>query len=216
MFRVIDSNPEDAPDEARPKRRRSRQNAWRDGLAAHTVIAGVEDAKFYRVFERAIIASFEPRSAIEHELVLRLVSLFWRLRRATAIETALLQRHIGLDHSSRVDTRNRNEEAATIAHPRLSHRCHHQRSIGVTEATPGALHPSSSSDGPRAHKMAESFWRLAGMGFDPFERAGAYEARLWRQAAQTIWMLAALRRPPAAARRSFRKPLASYFWHSEG
>jgi hypothetical protein len=45
---------------------------------------------------------------------------------------------------------------------------------------------------------------------------GSYEARLWRQTAQTIWTLDAMRRPPpAATRRPFRKPLARFYWDAE-
>jgi hypothetical protein len=45
------------------------------------------------------------------------------------------------------------------------------------------------------------------------ERAGAYEARLWRQAAQTIWTLDAMRRPPTVpVPPRFRKAIARYFW----
>jgi hypothetical protein len=47
-------------------------------------------------------------------------------------------------------------------------------------------------------------------------RVGSYEARLWRQAAQTIWTLDAMRRPPPALpRRPFRKPVARYYWDAE-
>jgi hypothetical protein len=39
------------------KRPRSRHRAWRDGLAAQTIIENLEDGKSYRSFERAIVAS---------------------------------------------------------------------------------------------------------------------------------------------------------------
>src|SRR6202011_3204185 len=72
-------------------KRRSRQNAVRHGLSAETVIEIVEDIDDYRGFEAAIIADYDARTAVERELVLRLASLLWRLRRATAIETELLR-----------------------------------------------------------------------------------------------------------------------------
>ena len=56
--------------------RRSRRKAWRDGFAAQTVIAGLEDDRSYQALERAIVASFGPRSVIELELIHRLGSLF--------------------------------------------------------------------------------------------------------------------------------------------
>jgi hypothetical protein len=45
----------------------------------------------YQAFEAAIIADYDARTAVERELVLCLASLLWRMRRATGIETDLLQ-----------------------------------------------------------------------------------------------------------------------------
>jgi hypothetical protein len=73
------------------KRRRSRRRAWRHGLADQTVVRNVEDARSYRAFERILIGNIDPRSVIELALVHRLASLLWRLRRASAIETALFE-----------------------------------------------------------------------------------------------------------------------------
>jgi hypothetical protein len=43
----------------------------------------------------AVTADYGAQSAVERELVLRLASLLWRLRRATAIETFKIQaRHL--------------------------------------------------------------------------------------------------------------------------
>src|SRR5438046_538184 len=72
-------------------KRRSRRNAVRHGLCAETVIEIVEDIEDYRAFEAAVIADYDAQTAVERELVLRLASLLWRLRRATAIETDLLR-----------------------------------------------------------------------------------------------------------------------------
>jgi hypothetical protein len=72
---------------------RSRSNAIRHGLTAETVVEALEDAQDYRAFEMAIAAEFEGRTAVERELVLRLASLLWRLRRATAMEAGLLTLH---------------------------------------------------------------------------------------------------------------------------
>jgi hypothetical protein len=70
----------------------------RHGLTAETVIGALEDAEDYRAFEAAIIADYDAQSAIERELVLRLSSALWRLRRSTAIETGLFE--IEADHLS--------------------------------------------------------------------------------------------------------------------
>jgi hypothetical protein len=72
-------------------KKRSRGNAVRHGLTAETVIVGLEDAEDYKAFELSVTADFDVQTAVERELVLRLASLLWRLRRAAAIETGLLQ-----------------------------------------------------------------------------------------------------------------------------
>ena len=64
-------------------KRRPRQNAVRHGLTAETVINALEDAEDYAKFEMAVTADYDAPSALERELVLRLASLLWRLRRAT-------------------------------------------------------------------------------------------------------------------------------------
>jgi hypothetical protein len=74
----------------------SRCNAVRHGLTAETVIGTLEDAEDYKSFEAAITADYDAQSAVERELVLRLASLLWRLRRATTIETGLFD--IQADH----------------------------------------------------------------------------------------------------------------------
>src|SRR5664280_1286650 len=72
-------------------KRRSRCNAVRHGLTAETVIAALEDWKDYQAFEAAVISDYDAESAVERELVLRLASVLWRLRRATGMETALFE-----------------------------------------------------------------------------------------------------------------------------
>src|ERR1700730_13651100 len=72
-------------------KRISRRNALRHGLTAETVIDGLEDSEDYRGFEAAIVADYDAETAVERELVLRLASLLWRLRRIIAIETDLFQ-----------------------------------------------------------------------------------------------------------------------------
>jgi hypothetical protein len=164
--------------DVRVRRRRSRRKGWRAGLASQTVIENLEDLKCYRSFERAIVGSFGPRNIIELELIHRLVSLLWRLRRASAIETGLL---------------------------------------GMQDARPPALpSPSKTNDGlgnrPASCAIAQRFLGLCRLDPALLERAGAYEMRLWRQAAQTIWLLDVIRRPPLVARRPYRKPAPHYLW----
>jgi hypothetical protein len=58
---------------------------------AETVVGSLEDDEDYKAFEAAVIADYCAETAVERELVLPLESLLWRLRRATAIDSALLE-----------------------------------------------------------------------------------------------------------------------------
>ena len=55
------------------------------------MIDALEDAEDYAAFEMVVTADYDAQSAVERELVLRLASLLWRLRRATAIESGLFK-----------------------------------------------------------------------------------------------------------------------------
>jgi hypothetical protein len=94
-FRQIEANRRNARLSTGPVteegKRRSRQNALRHGLTAETVIDALEDAEDYAAFEMAVTADYDAQSAVERELVLRLASLLWRLRRASAIESGLFK-----------------------------------------------------------------------------------------------------------------------------
>jgi hypothetical protein len=99
-LRQIEANRCNATKSTGPKteagKMQSRRNAVRHGLSAETVIEIVEDIEDYRGFEAAVIADYDVRTAVGRELVLRLASLLWRLRRATAIETDLLSIQAGI------------------------------------------------------------------------------------------------------------------------
>ncbi len=99
-FRQMEANRRNASKSTGPNteegKQRSRCNAVRHGLTAETVISALEDAEDYKAFEAAITADFDAQSAVERELVLRLASLLWRLRRTTTMETGLFE--IQADH----------------------------------------------------------------------------------------------------------------------
>ena len=94
-FRQFEANRRNALRSTGPKtnegKQRSRLNAVRHGLTAETVVRSVEDAEDYKAFEATIIADYCAETAVARELVLRLASILWRLRRATAIETDFLE-----------------------------------------------------------------------------------------------------------------------------
>src|SRR6202048_2817438 len=94
-YRQIEANRRNALKSTGPKtetgKQMSRRNAVRHGLTAETVIGALEYAEDYKAFETAVTADYDAQSAVERELVLRLASLLWRLRRATTMETGLFE-----------------------------------------------------------------------------------------------------------------------------
>src|SRR3954468_2353250 len=92
-FKQIEENRRNASRSTGPTTKegklRSRRNAVSHGLTAETVIGGLEDAEDYKAFEAAVTADYDAQSAVERELVLRLASLLWRIRRATTMANAV-------------------------------------------------------------------------------------------------------------------------------
>src|SRR5262245_24135275 len=180
---AADGEPDGSDFDQKPQHRKSRRRGWRAGLASHTVVENLEDPRCYRSFERAIVDSFGPRTVIELELIHRLASLLWRLRRASAIERGLF----GMQDVQQT---------------------------GRPPALPSGIKPNVARANWSANDaIAQRFLGLCRLDSALLERAGAYEMRLWRQAAQTIWLLDAIRRPPPAVRRLYRKPAPHYLWY---
>lgn len=191
---------------------RSRRNAVRHGLTAETVIGALEDAQDYKGFEAAVTADFNPETAVERELVLRLASLLWRLRRTTSIETGMFQ-----TSGEMVGEREQAVEPPRETFPDMGaqagkvrpavpsepnfggpviqhHRLAQCSNVGRTE--------NSMEDTDTVSHLAVRFLHLAAVDKGAFERLGRYETALWRQVCQTVFMLEVLRRgPPAAGRR---------------
>jgi len=198
------------------KRRRSRRRAWRDGLADQTVVRNVEDIRDYRAFERLLIRSIDPRTAIELALIHRLANLLWRLRRASAIETGLFEVQgeflLAQRQSSAREQPGAVQTAARLnGHGKMpGSNGPHEPPASDRESLSTSMHPPLEP-GSKSRVIAQRFLRLSNLDPSLFDRVGRYEARLWRQAAQTIWTLDALRRPPpTTARRSLRKPIIPF------
>jgi hypothetical protein len=196
-FRQFVANQRNAQKSTGPKteegKRQSRRNAVRHGLCAETVIETVEDIEDYRAFEAAIIADFDAETAVERELVLRLASLLWRIRRATSIETDLIRLQ------TEVSCKRRSCGPAKWA---LTARYHLRRSDCRSDATSGVRNDGSgvqfkvcsgdefSMPGPSACRdLAHSFQRLNNLDNGAFERVGRYESALWRQIVQLMLVL---------------------------
>jgi hypothetical protein len=206
------------------KSRRSRRHAWRDGLADQTVIKTLEHVRSYRAFERALIASVDPRSVLELALAHRLASLLWRLRRASAIETGLFEMQ-GEPLSARRQDPSRGASQPRVL-PTATGPNGHSKAPGSNgrDDRPISNQDNSLSMTMRAapgrwsksRTIAQCFLRLSNLDPTLLDRVGSYETRLWRQAAQTIWTLEEIRRPPPAPTgRRFRKPARISYWDVE-
>jgi hypothetical protein len=199
------------------KRRRSRSHAWRGGLADQTVVRNFEDVRPYRAFERALIASVDPRSALELALVHRLASLLWRLRRASAIETGLFEIQ-GKFLSARGQAPSRGPTQPGTLQTATGANGHSKApgSNGRSDAPARDQEPvSTTSMRPPlrpSHALAQCFLRLSNLDPTLLDRVGNYETRLWRQAAQTIWTLEAMRQPPPPLRQRLRNRIAPFTW----
>jgi hypothetical protein len=205
-FRQIEANRRNAGKSTGPiteeGKRRSRCNAVRHGLTAETVIGALEDAEDYKAFEAAIIADYDAQSAVERELVLRLASLLWRLRRATIMETGLFEIQadhlIGFRQVRQVSSTSR--EVVHALFGRADPASFDPRSHGITDGTEAATNPGSKSVESAAEPnadLARCFLRLANLPNFALDRLSRYEATLWRQFRQTLFALDALdRRKP--------------------
>jgi hypothetical protein len=199
-FRQIEANRRNALRSTGPKtedgKRRSRQNAVRHGLTSETVIAALEDIEDYQAFEAAVIADYDARTAVERELVLRLASLLWRIRRATAIETDLLQIRTADTHSKPPTKRNtaivRLYRVLRTTTRRDAYNFTGPRGDGQRKQVDDQSEPiEASSDNPVTHlrDLTCCFLRLANLDNGVFERLGRYETALWRQTVQTLLAL---------------------------
>jgi hypothetical protein len=212
-FRQIEANHRTARKSTGPNReegkQRSRCNAVRHGLTAETVIGALDDAEDYKAFEAAITADYDPHSAVERELVLRLASLLWRRRRATTMETGLFE--IQADHLNafrqdcQVQPATREVVYALFGRTESDHfdgDSASHRIVSDTEVRPSSV-PSAPE--PPIHsnsEFARCFLRLANLPNYALDRLSPYEATLWRQVRQILFALDALDRRKPQDRRS--------------
>jgi hypothetical protein len=173
-------------------KRRSRRNAIRHGLTAETVIDALEDPADYKAFERAIKSDYSPQTAIEGQLVTRLASLLWRLRRAVIIESGLLNIQAGI-------IRYQTAARANIEHntDRLSIFRRFLGPIDLESPTRGDIRVDSIHlDKPETNQpntnIARSFLRLTSLDDRVFEHLGRYGTNLWRQTAQILLLLSSI------------------------
>jgi hypothetical protein len=193
-FRQIEANRRNAQLSTGPKteegKSRSRRNAVRHGLTAETVIVALESAEDYAAFEMAVTSDYDARTAVERELVLRLASLLWRLRRTTAIESGLFK--IQAEHLLQFRHRQRVERSLKS----IDDLCRFAGATGNNEQKNDDLSVgsenwilSSSKLVVQANDLTHSFIRLSNLPTNPLDRLSRYEAALWRQACQILFTL---------------------------
>src|SRR5262249_39982805 len=207
-YRQIEANRRNALKSTGPKteagKQASRCNALRHGLAAETVIGALEDAKDYEAFEAAITADYDAQSAVERELVLRLASILWRLRRATTMET-------GLFEIQAQQLRDNQENCQLPGHSNdviqaLFRRDDSTSGSGVSHSALSEIetvsHSALKPDTPTV-EFARCFLRLANLPNFALDRFSRYEATFWRQAGRVLYALEKLdrRKPQERARR---------------
>jgi len=182
-------------------KRKSRQNPLRHGLTAETVIDALEDAEDYAAFEMAVTADYDAQSAVERELALRLASLLWRLRRASAIESGLFK--IQAKHLLQFRQRRQAHQVppkiidSTAV---MTEEGYHDEPISALDPrAPVGVEPADQSG-----DLTRSFIRLSNLPTYPLDRLSRYEATLWRQACQILFALQVLDRRKPWERARFR------------
>ena len=195
-FRQIEANRRNAQLSTGPVtdegKQKSRQNALRHGLTAETVINALEDAGDYAAFEIAVTADYDAQSAVERELVLRLASLLWRLRRATAIESGLFKiqaYHLLQFRQSRRARQSRQNVIDSMYRNAVTteEEMGHNEDEPTDAPTTGSKSSVETDD--QFDDLTRSFVGLTDLPNYPLDRLSRYEATLWRQACQILFTL---------------------------
>jgi hypothetical protein len=164
----------------------------RHGLTAETVIGALEDAEDYRGFEAAITADYDAQSAVERELVLRLASLLWRLRRATTIETGLFEiqaDHLGNFRRTHQISPASREIVYALFNASSDRQAASDGLANVTGTRPASGLASAQGQVVPDIELTRCFLRLCNLPNYALDRLSRYEAILWRQAGQILLAL---------------------------
>ena len=212
-LKQIEANRRNAQKSTGPKRGRQTAfvpqcgSTWIDCRDDHRPL---EDAEDYQAFEEAVAASFDPENAVERELILRLASLLWRLRRAASIETGLFQIAPAINRElPRPDTAARphsNNAVVRIGQVRGAASLHEACSPHH-DAPQGPYAGRTLTEQPFDTKLllTQRFLGLARLN-GAFERITRYELALWRQVRQTLFALDGLQRRSSGRRHQHSRP----------
>jgi len=195
-FRQIEANRRNARLSTGPTteegKKKSRRNAVRHGLTAETVIDALEDAEDYTAFEMAVTSDYDARTVVEREFVLRLASLLWRLRRATAIESGLFR--IQAQHLLQYRRRRRAQEPQNSDdnNYRIINTSENEGSRGEGPVVGNSGSRLNLETDVQGDDLTWSFVRLSNLPTCPLDRLSRYEATLWRQACQILFAIRCL------------------------
>ena len=149
-------------------------------------------------------ADYDAETAVERELVLRLASVLWRLRRATGIEAALFEFVAAEPDKNEHDHSHSNLiGCGSLSEQNQLHLLAMRR--------PGPTAGNDSSLDAR-RDVGDCFLRLTALPTFALDRLGRYEHLLWRQARQIVFTLESQRRrrrasshprPPFSLRRTY-------------
>ncbi len=173
---------------------RSRRNALRHGLTAETVIAALEDADDYQAFEAAVTADYDAETAIERELVLRLASVRWRLRRATGVEMALFEAVIAENGKVQRGSLVPTLVPGPTDDPPAQAQLHLATTQGYNAAAQSEFGSDTNKTPDMTNNIGDCFLRLAALPTFPLDRLSRYEYLLWRQTRQLVSTLESLKR----------------------
>jgi hypothetical protein len=175
---------------------RSRANAVRHGLTAETVVESLEHSNDYKAFEAAIISDYGAETAVARELVLRLASLLWRLRRATAIETDLfrIQAEAVLEHQLAEAHSPDNSSDGASDEVMLIRTSDEETSLALSENEIEQRESANVGNINTMRSLTFCFLRVANLDSGAFERLNRYQTALWRQTIQAVFALHPIRR----------------------
>jgi len=115
----IQANQQNAQRSTGPKspegRAKSALNAIKHGLCAQTVIISSENSDEFRTFHKNLSADFAPVNQIERNMVSRIVSLSWRLERATKYESLVLDKILKAQFEADTQNNETNPSCGTAA-----------------------------------------------------------------------------------------------------
>ena len=145
-------------------------------------------------FEQAIIADYGPITAIEYQLIIRLSSLLWRLRRAVAIESGLFQIQGQTVRNRRQCKDNEGPDRPLKIFHELLGQSHGKPAAEDHFEDDGVPTQNPSQSSSLYTDVTYSFLPLANLNNGILERIGRYEVSLWRQVAQTLLLLESFRK----------------------